>query len=112
MSPKKGGSAECGCAVSGATCGNGFPSVEVKVVELENIGKGDEITLSDETRKLLESRSTRMEKGEQVGCFLCRFILEDMQANGKLTAYPKDAEGKGAFPVEAKVRHITLEKMS
>lgn len=45
----------------------------------------------------------------QQSCFLCRYIVEDLQQNGKLTGHPKDWAGSGLFPVEGKLVHILLE---
>jgi hypothetical protein len=42
-------------------------------------------------------------------CFLCKWILEDLEANQKLTGYPKDAMGAGIFPVNGKLIHVILE---
>lgn len=74
------------------------------MIEFDKPKKGEEICLSQETRDLLASRVN--------GCFLCRFILEDEKKNGKLTGYPLDGEGKGIFPVEGKMIHVQLERMS
>lgn len=64
--------------------------------------------LSPETLVLLEKR--RVKKSGN-GCFLCSMILRDQKKNGKLTDYPIDNE-KGMFPVDAKLKHIELEKGS
>lgn len=45
----------------------------------------------------------------QRSCFLCRFIVEDLEKNGKLTGYPKDWAGGGTFPIEGKLIHVLLE---
>jgi hypothetical protein len=66
--------------------------------------KDEELTLSPATKELLERR--------EWGCFLCRLILEDHKANGKLTGYPFESDGKGSFPVNGKVMHIQLEQAS
>lgn len=42
-------------------------------------------------------------------CFLCRWILEDVKQNGKLTGYPTDHSGAPQFPASGKLRHIELE---
>ncbi len=44
-------------------------------------------------------------------CFLCKWIREDFEANGKLTGLPYDYTGKEIFPVEAKINHLELEHM-
>lgn len=45
-------------------------------------------------------------------CFLCRWILEDLTRNGKLTGHPTDAMGVGIFPPDGKRQHIILEARS
>lgn len=42
-------------------------------------------------------------------CFLCRWIQEDFQQNGKLTGYPHDYNDKPEFPIEGKIGHLELE---
>jgi hypothetical protein len=42
-------------------------------------------------------------------CFCCKWILEDLQTNRKLTGYPKDFLGSDVYPVEGKRRHLELE---
>lgn len=66
----------------------------------------DEIVLSRETKKFLKERAGTKDKG----CFLCRLILEDFKLSKKLTDYPFESDAKGQFPVDAKLRHIELEK--
>lgn len=51
-------------------------------------------------------------EGRAPKCFLCKWILEDIRLNGKLTGYPKDAMGGAVFPREGKVKHIQLEGFS
>lgn len=81
-----------------------IPQVEVTLMKFEKPGKDEEIVLSQKTRDLLERRKE--------GCFLCRFVLEDEKKHGKLTSYPLDGEGKGQFPVSAKMIHVQLEQNS
>jgi len=43
-------------------------------------------------------------------CFLCKWILEDLEKNQVLTKYPTSAlDGGSQFPVEGKVKHLVLE---
>lgn len=82
-----------------------FDRIEPKV-HFKNLGKvkeNEEITLSPETEAMV--------RAEAETCFLCRFIIEDHEANGKLTGHPKEVDGKGQFPVEAKMRHIKIVKL-
>lgn len=46
------------------------------------------------------------------GCFLCKWILEDLKENGKLTETWKDASGwSTSFTPEAKRKHMELERI-
>ena len=58
----------------------------------------------EETRALIESRAAT--------CFLCKWIVEDARANGKLTDWPYDSNNKGQFPLEGKIVHVKLETAS
>lgn len=43
-------------------------------------------------------------------CFLCKWILEDLEKNQALTKYPTAAaDGSSQFPVDGKVKHLFLE---
>ena len=43
-------------------------------------------------------------------CFLCKWILEDLEKNKELTKYPVSSmDGSSQFPVEGKVKHLILE---
>jgi hypothetical protein len=50
-------------------------------------------------------------EGDQVGCFLCKWILEDLAKNGKLTdGHPaKATDGSSQFPAEGKKKHLVVE---
>jgi len=39
----------------------------------------------------------------------CKWILEDLEQNGKLTGYPKDFNGASIYPVGSKIMHLHLE---
>jgi len=39
----------------------------------------------------------------------CKWILEDLVQNGKLTGWPFDFNGQSDFPVKGKVIHLKLE---
>jgi hypothetical protein len=46
------------------------------------------------------------------GCFLCKWILEDLLKNGELTETRKDATGwPTSFTPEAKKNHLRLERI-
>jgi hypothetical protein len=55
------------------------------------------------------ARALRISLRRKDQCFLCKWISEDLTANGKLTDYPKDFNGYGIFPIEGKEKHLTLE---
>lgn len=42
-------------------------------------------------------------------CFVCRWIVEDYEKNGKLTGHPNDYMSGGIFPRESKEKHVQLE---
>jgi hypothetical protein len=44
-----------------------------------------------------------------VGCFLCGWILHDLEKNPKLTGYPFDANGASIFPRSGKIDHLRIE---
>lgn len=46
------------------------------------------------------------------GCFLCGWILRDLNDHGKLTGWPYDYNDKSNFPVESKLAHLGLEGIS
>lgn len=48
-------------------------------------------------------------KQRHATCFLCRYIVEDLEQNKKFTGYPKDWGGAALFPVEGKLKHLLLE---
>jgi hypothetical protein len=43
-------------------------------------------------------------------CWLCKWIREDLDTNGKLTGYPFDYNGGATFPVDGKLKHLRLEE--
>jgi hypothetical protein len=45
------------------------------------------------------------------GCFMCRWIQEDLAINGKLTGHPARSEEQIVFPVGGKLAHLKLEKI-
>lgn len=60
---------------------------------------------------LKEKLRARCPNAQDVGCHLCRWILEDLEKNGTLTnKHPEPCvDGKPHFPVEGKVKHLILE---
>jgi len=77
--------------------------VKVYFKKMEKVMEGEEIVLSPETQAYLETQRNK--------CMLCKMILEDHAQHGKLTGYPKEIDGRGQFPVEAKIRHVQIEKL-
>ncbi len=63
-----------------------------------------------ERARILSAIRARATSPEGAGCFLCSWIVEDFEKNGKLSDYPYDSNGKGIFPYLGKVAHIRLEK--
>lgn len=45
------------------------------------------------------------------GCYLCRWIVEDIAANRALTGYGGLIEGAPRFPAWAKATHLWLERI-
>lgn len=43
-------------------------------------------------------------------CFMCRWILEDINLHGKLNGGPKDHSGASQFPVYGQERHLAIER--
>jgi hypothetical protein len=51
-------------------------------------------------------------EGKIEGCFLCKWTVEDLDKNGKLTNHPgKCNDGNDLFPARAKVAHAWLERV-
>jgi len=55
----------------------------------------------EEGMKLLEARAPF--------CFQCKWIWEDLKANGKLTDGEKSIDGSYSFPVSGKKAHLRVE---
>jgi len=71
------------------------------------------VILSEETLALLRKRTVRTVKGEKVGCFLCRRILEALGPDRQLREWPvNDRDEQLHFAVEAQEAHVRLEKAS
>lgn len=58
---------------------------------------------------MVDAFRKKIPNAQGVGCFLCKWIVEDFDLHGKLTDYPKDFNGNGIFPYKGKVEHIRLE---
>jgi hypothetical protein len=53
---------------------------------------------------------SRVPVGDGPGCApCCKWILEDLELNGRLTSHPKDFLGTGNYPVEGKILHLASE---
>jgi hypothetical protein len=65
---------------------------------------------SREVERLKPLLRARIPVDDGPGCFLCKWIHEDLEKNGNLTGHPKGNEG-GQFPERAKMNHLKLEGM-
>ena len=71
------------------------------------------VFLTEETVAMLRKRTVRTVKGEKVGCFLCRRILEALGPDRQLREWPVgDRDEQLRFPVESQEAHVRLEKGS
>ena len=43
------------------------------------------------------------------GCFLCKWIYQDIEKNGRVTNGKKNHDGSYSFPIEGRLRHLELE---
>lgn len=62
--------------------------------------------------ELLKSKlRARAPNADGPGCFLCGWILGDLEKNGTLTkGYPEICtDGKPQFPIEGKLAHLVVE---
>jgi hypothetical protein len=62
---------------------------------------------TEQIERLKPLLKARIPDQDGVGCFLCKWIYEDIEKNGSLTDYPKG----GQFPVPGKQQHLKLEGM-
>lgn len=60
-----------------------------------------------EIKDLLRGRAPK--DADSPGCFLCKWILLDLEANGKLKGWNLDMFGKPIFTKEGEVAHLKLE---
>lgn len=67
--------------------------------------------MADRLSVLKERLAGRIRELPERGCFLCRWILEDLERHGKLTdVWPeKNHDGSVLFPAKGKLNHIWLE---
>lgn len=72
--------------------------------------KGRAVLTPDEVVLVTPLLKKRIPINEGPGCFLCKWIHEDLGINGKLTGYPKADFGE-QFPAAAKIVHMKLEGM-
>lgn len=76
--------------------------------------KDEDVVLSKDTLAFVKKKAGDLMKkripDDARGCQLCRMIVEDFTLHKKLTGWPLDTFEKGTFPVEAKVRHIEVER--
>lgn len=67
-----------------------------------------QVEQSETFREFLRSKVPNGPDGS--GCAPnCKWILEDLELNGKLTGWPLDSFGKPEYPIDAKLIHVILE---
>jgi hypothetical protein len=62
-----------------------------------------------ERDRILLELKRRSPNADGIGCFLCKWIAEDIEKNGAMTGYPIDHLGGPVFPRQGKVAHLRLE---
>lgn len=62
---------------------------------------------TEQIERLKPLLKSRIPGEDGVGCFLCKWIYEDLEKNASLTDYPKG----GQFPAPGKYQHLKLEGM-
>lgn len=62
-----------------------------------------------ERDRILSELKMRAPNEKGIGCFLCKWIAEDIEKNGSMTGYPIDHMGGPVFPRQGKVAHLRLE---
>lgn len=74
----------------------------------ESEKKLDPVLTEEQIAHVMPLLKGRIPVDEGPGCFLCKWIFEDLVLNKKLTGYPKGAQGE-QFPVSGKYKHLQLE---
>lgn len=64
----------------------------------------------DELKDRLRSRVPKDE--DSPGCFLCKWILLDLEKNGKLKGWNMDQFDQPVFPKKGELAHLKLEGIS
>lgn len=65
---------------------------------------------AEQIKAVMPLLKARIPVDEGPGCFVCKWIHEDLEKNGKLTDYPQGNMG-GEFPVTGKYSHLQVEGM-
>lgn len=74
------------------------------------IGSDVDCVLCRQVETIKEELRKRVPKdGDSFGCFLCKWILLDLEANKKLKGWNLDLFGKPIFPREGEIAHLKLE---
>lgn len=76
----------------------------------ESEKKVDPVLTEEQIVHVMPLLKARIPVDEGPGCFLCKWIFEDLELNKNLTDYPKGSQG-GQFPAGGKYRHLQLEEM-
>lgn len=72
------------------------------------MAEAKEVLTKEVIEKVLPLLEKRIPVGDGPGCFMCKWIFEDLKKNGELTDYPKGSQG-GQFPAGGKILHMKLE---
>lgn len=76
------------------------------------IDGGVDCALCQQLEALKEALRKRAPKDDDSpGCFLCKWILLDLEANKKLKGWNLDSFGKPIFPREGEIAHLKLEEI-
>lgn len=76
----------------------------------ESEKKVDPVLTKEQIDHVMPLLKARIPVNEGPGCFLCKWIHEDLELNKNLTDYPKGSQS-GQFPASGKYKHLQLEEM-
>lgn len=69
--------------------------------------KPDLVLTAEQIEQVKPLLRIRIPGDDGIGCFLCKWIFEDLEKNQKLTDYPNG----NSFGEQGKYRHLQLEGM-
>ncbi len=64
---------------------------------------------SERLKHIIDRLRKRVPDGEGVGCILCKWILDDLLDDGKLSGAIPDAHNQPVFPRSGELAHLQLE---